>query len=111
MSLYKFRSGFKPNTPVHTKHKLSNPTADDISWWKEKLSETFVGLRIICPLEPLSNELFIDASTGWGIGLILDGKWLTWELKNGWRGDGRDIGWAKMVAIELAVQTSSRQST
>ena len=105
MSLYKFRSGFKSNTPIHTKHKLLNPTADDITWWRERLSKTFVGLRIICPPKPLPNELFVDASTGWGIGFILDGKWLAWELKDEWRHDSRDIGWAEMVAVELAVQT------
>jgi hypothetical protein len=105
VSLYKFRSGFKPNTPVHTKHKLSIPAADDISWWRAKLSESFVGLTIMRPPDPLPNELFVDASTGWGIGLILDGKWLAWELKDGWKSDGRDIGWAEMVAVELAVRT------
>ena len=33
------------------------------------------------------------------------GKWLTWEFKNEWRTDGREIGWAEMVAIELATWT------
>jgi hypothetical protein len=65
-----------------------------------------VGLKILCPPEPLSSELFfVDASMTWGIGLILDSKWLTWELKEGWKSDGRDIGWAEMVAVELAVRT------
>lgn len=51
------------------------------------------------------TSLFVDASTSWGIGLVLNGKWLAWRLKNGWRGDGRDIGWAEMVAVELAMHT------
>lgn len=37
--------------------------------------------------------------------MILDGKWLTWEFKEGWRSDGREIGWGEMVAIELAIHT------
>jgi hypothetical protein len=78
---------------------------NNISWWRKRLSEPFVGLKIIRPPEPLLSELFVDASTTWGIGLTLDGKWLTWELKEGWKSDGRDIGWAKMVAVELAVRT------
>ena len=64
-----------------------------------------MGLKIVRPPEPLSSELFVDASTTWGIGLILDSKWLAWELKEGWKSDGRDIGWAEMVAVELAVRT------
>ncbi|CAL1715691.1 unnamed protein product [Somion occarium] len=43
--------------------------------------------------------LFVDASTSWGIGLVANGKWLAWQLKPGWKSDGRDIGWAEMVAI------------
>jgi hypothetical protein len=62
-------------------------------------------MKIICPPEPLDNRVFVDASTGWGIGMILDGKWLAWQLKDGWKSEGREIGWAEMVAVELAVRT------
>ena len=47
----------------------------------------------------------MDASTSWGIGLVLDGKWLAWHLKDGWQAEGREIGWAEMVAVELAIMT------
>ena len=57
------------------------------------------------PPEPLDTALFVDASTGWGIGLVLDGKWLAWQLKDGWNADNRGIGWAEKVAVELAVRT------
>jgi hypothetical protein len=40
----------------------------------------------------------------WGIGLILNGQWLTWELKENWKSNGRDIGWAEMAVVELAIQ-------
>jgi hypothetical protein len=40
-----------------------------------------------------------------GIGLILDRKWLAWQFKEGWRSEGHEIGWAEMVAVELAVWT------
>jgi hypothetical protein len=33
-------------------------------------------------------KLFVDASTGWGIGLILNGKWLAWQFKEGWNSEG-----------------------
>ena len=37
--------------------------------------------------------------------MILDGKWLAWQLKDGWKSEGREIGWAEMVAVKLAVRT------
>lgn len=46
---------------------------------------------------------FFDASTGWGIGLVLAGEWDHWRLRPGWKSDGRDIGWAEMVAVELGL--------
>jgi hypothetical protein len=105
VSLYKFRGSFKSNTHTFTKHKLSKMAASDIEWWRERLTCPFLGLSIIRPPDPLSTELFVDASTSWGIGLILNGRWLAWKLKEGWKSDGREIGWAEMAAVELAVRT------
>ena len=62
-----------------------------------------------CPMEgacaptPHPSEIFIDTSTSWGIGFVMDGKWLAWELIPGWKTDDRDIGWAEMVAVELGL--------
>ena len=66
------------------KHKLSAGTAEDMAWWRQRLQDKFIGMKIIRPPEPLDTKLFVDASTGWGIGLILDGKWLAWEFKDEW---------------------------
>jgi len=87
------------------RHKLSAGIAEDIAWWRQHLQDEFVGIRIIRPPKPLDTKLFVDASTGWGIGLILDGKWLAWQFKEGWNSEGREIGWAEMVAVELATRT------
>jgi hypothetical protein len=62
-------------------------------------------MKIIQPLKPLDSKLYIDASSGWGISLILNGKWLAWQFKEGWRSEGHKISWAEMVVVELAVQT------
>jgi hypothetical protein len=69
------------------------------------LQEEFVRMRIAHPLKPSDTELFVDASTGWGIGLILNGRWLAWQFKEGWNTEGRDIGWGEMVVVELAIRT------
>lgn len=47
----------------------------------------------------------VDASTSWGIVLVIDGQWQAWQLVPGWKSDGRDIGWAEMVAIEFVTHT------
>jgi hypothetical protein len=50
-----------------------------------------------------AEEIHVDASTSWGLGFIWKRKWLSWKLKSGWNWDGRDIGWAKIVAVFLAI--------
>jgi hypothetical protein len=45
----------------------------------------------------------MDASTSWGIGFWMEGKWIAWRAIAGWKSDGRDIGWLEMVAVELAL--------
>ena len=105
VSLFKFRGGFKSSHSEEVKHILSAGTADDMAWWRQRLQEDFVGIKIICPPEPSDNKVYVDASTSWGIGLVLDGKWLAWHLKDGWQAEGREIGWAEMVAVELAIRT------
>lgn len=32
-------------------------------------------------------------------------KWNTWTLRNGWKGEGRDIRWLEAIAVEFAVRT------
>jgi hypothetical protein len=48
-------------------------------------------------------EFWLDASSSWGIGIILDGEWDFWRLRPNWDRDGRNIGWAEIVAIELGL--------
>jgi hypothetical protein len=53
--------------------------------------------------ETIDLGMWVDASTSWGIGVIVEGKWLAWRLLDNWKGPGRDIGWLEGVAVELAV--------
>ena len=39
----------------------------------------------------------------WGIGIVVGGRWAAWKLCLGWKAEGRDIGWAEAIALELAV--------
>ncbi|KAF5329920.1 hypothetical protein D9758_018645 [Tetrapyrgos nigripes] len=79
---------------------------EDLEWWLEQLQLLFLGLHIIKPPAiDTSISLYVDTSTLWGIGLILNNKWLAWQFKEGWQGDGQHIGWAEMFAIKLAILT------
>jgi len=51
--------------------------------------------------EPLDLGIYVDASTSWGIGIIVEGKWLALQHKPSWKVPGRDIGWLETVAVEL----------
>lgn len=105
VSLYRFRGGFRIGGSEEVKHRVSAGASEDIAWWRRCLQDQFMGMEIIRPPSPSDTMLFVDASTGWGIGLILDGRWLAWQLRDGWNSEGREIGWAEMVAVELAIRT------
>ena len=104
-SLYRFRASFKESSTPWTRHRVPHEMAVDLEWWRSMLSSPFCGSEVWEPVAPLEEELYVDASTSWGIGLVFRGKWLAWELIPGWKDEGRDIGWAEMVAVELAMRT------
>lgn len=102
---YRFRATFKETTSRFIQHKVTAELRLDVEWWRTELRKEFVGIECVQPKEPLSLSLMVDASTGWGMGFVLDGKWLAWEFKENWKTDGREIGWGEMVVIELALRT------
>ena len=73
----------------------------DLKWWLVKLSLRGIS-RSLRPLGPLSDlGLYVDASTSWGIGIIINGEWAAFQLSPSWKIEGRDICWLETVAIEL----------
>lgn len=103
-SFYKFLSTFKPDTPSHIKHTIGPALHDDALWWRNELAKPWCGINIRIPPDPLKSEIFVDASTKWGVGFIMDGKWLAFKFVPGSFTEGRNIGWGEMVAVELAVR-------
>jgi hypothetical protein len=85
-------------------HRTPNASVlSDIQWWRTRLTADFCGSVLSRP-PPASNiEFWVDASTSWGIGVVFGNEWDFWKLKPGWEKDGRNIGWAEMVAIELGL--------
>jgi hypothetical protein len=76
-----------------------------MNWWCTMLSAPHICL----PLKgapPVSNiHIFVDTSTSWGIGFVMNGKWLVWPFHDGTIDleHGHNIGWAEFMAIELAL--------
>ena len=46
-------------------------------------------------------DIFVDASTDWGIGIKIGELWAAFRLRPDWKIAGRDICWLETVAIEL----------
>jgi hypothetical protein len=77
----------------------------DVEYWRTLLSQKFCGSMLRSPPTVLPIEFWVDASTSWGVGVVFDGEWQSWRLKQGWRIEDHNIGWAEMLAIELGLRT------
>ncbi|CDO73728.1 hypothetical protein BN946_scf185015.g56 [Trametes cinnabarina] len=96
-----FRSKFAPRYPPKS-------VIVDLGWWRDVLAKPSAK-RALRPRRSLTDlDVWVDASSAWGIGLITGATWDAWKWAvpyETWHSDGRDIGWAEMVAIELALRT------
>ncbi|CAK5263722.1 unnamed protein product [Mycena citricolor] len=109
VSIYRFVAAFNQLASPSIRHNLPEATANDIHWWRKQIGKPVLS-RTIKPELPLEHdEIFVDASTSWGIGLVTGGRWLAWKYKEGWKRAGRNIGWGEMVAVELAARTITSQ--
>jgi hypothetical protein len=104
-TLYQMVSSFKSDSSPFVKHRPTSRALIDIEWWCNELSRPWCGTHIRKIPEPLPSQIFVDASTSWGIGFMWEDHWMAWKLIPGWKSEGRDIGWAEMVAVELAYLT------
>lgn len=82
-------------------HKLSGSLGKALAWWENKLLDPHV-FRQLCPLGPLQDiGIYVDASTSWGVTVIIGHRWFAWRLAPDWKHLGVDICWLKSAAIEL----------
>jgi hypothetical protein len=80
-----------------------------LQWWEATLAQPGV-YRRLNPRTPAEDlGLYVDASTDWGIGIILGGKWDAWTLKEGWRAETRHNTWLEALAIELCIYALERR--
>jgi hypothetical protein len=85
----------------YVSHHLSASARSDLRWWEDILSLPDVS-RSLLIRSTIDLQVWVDASTDFGIGILIDGRWAAWKLLPGWKSEGRDIGWAESLAVELA---------
>jgi hypothetical protein len=94
-------AGFKGNSL--TRRHLSNTALKTLIWWENKLADASF-FRQLAPIGPLRDlGIYVDASTSWGVGIIIGSSWYAIPLKADWKSllPGHDICWLEAVAIEL----------
>jgi hypothetical protein len=63
------------------------------------------GSSIRPPPPPSDDSIWVDASTSYGVGLVINHTWDSWKLAPGWDSHpSRRIGWAEMVALECGIR-------
>lgn len=88
------------NSP-HVLHSTHRDTPRDLGWWDHRLSsQSLCTRRIPAPVEVFDVGAFSDASSGFGIAVVIHGWWRAWRLVGNWRSQG-DIQWAEAVGFEL----------
>ncbi|QRV93564.1 Fungal Zn(2)-Cys(6) binuclear cluster domain [Ceratobasidium sp. AG-Ba] len=102
--LYAFAAAF-PNKQYRRwawRHPTDRARAD-AEWWMHTLEHSTLCLSLREPWPEHHTPIFMDASTSFGIGIIVEGCVAAWKLTEGWKRPGVDIGWAEMAAVELAL--------
>jgi Reverse transcriptase-like len=102
-SISRFTSSFNYSSSSFIRKSPNTSLLSDIKWWRSQLSLDFCGSSLSKPPITSSIEFWVDASSSWGIGIILNNEWDAWKLLLGWDKNGRNIGWAEIVAIELGL--------
>ena len=76
----------------------------DLAHWSKILDSPFSW--VLAPKRlVIDMDIWVDASTSWGISILIDGFWDAWRLVDGWRSPSRHIGWLEALAIELMALT------
>ena len=98
-SLESLMASFSQNPFVP--HHAPRHTAADLSWWLDALNSPRPSRPIPGPASVTDRDAFSDASSGFGISIVIGNKWRAWRLIPGWKADGRDIGWAEAVGFKF----------
>jgi hypothetical protein len=100
-ALSNFIADFKGN-----KYSTRHPPPSlftQLKWWREQLEIPDVVRQLRLRGPPVDHELYVDASTEWGIGIKRGRYWDAWRGVGQWHSPSRHIGWLEAVAVELMV--------
>ena len=75
----------------------------DLKWWSQALATSGFHCQLLPRGPPLDMGLFMDASTSWGIGIVIAGSWADFKLHEDWKVEVRDICWLETVAVEILI--------
>jgi hypothetical protein len=95
-----------PHKPRHQPRQLDT----DLLWWLKTLGRPTLTREIPGAQEVVDVHAYSDASSTVGIGIVVCDRWRAWALKPGWNTDGRDIGWAEAVGMELLIRSVTREA-
>jgi hypothetical protein len=101
------KAGKSGSTHPLSSRNLSSHARQDLLWWSSALKQPFLGVKLCQhPIPDDSLHIFVDASSSWGIGIIINNQFDCFRLSDNWNtaDSGRDIGWAEFVALELATR-------
>src|SRR5882672_3613161 len=82
------------------------PLQADLSW-VQFIIKNLPNEIPLAPRQPLDLQWWGDASTSFGIGIVLGRHWAVWKWAPGFKVGPRqefDIGWAEAVAVELGLR-------
>ena len=93
------------------KWPIRSAAKKNLEWWSSSLGNAPIFLDLCPQISPdPSITVYTDASSSWGIGVVINEVHDRFRLTDGWQRDGkpdsepaRDIGWAEFAAVELAV--------
>jgi len=75
----------------------------DLQFWYKALQDADVSRPLIPHGDIQDLGIYVDACTSWGIGIVIDGSWAAFWLKDDWKVPDHDICWLETVAIKLLV--------
>lgn len=87
------------------RRKLDQDVKEDLEFWKLTL-ESFKHLRLIASPMPLEIGWVGDASTSYGIGILVGSRWSQFHMTDAWKSadeDHKHINFLETVAIRLCL--------
>ncbi|KNF00883.1 hypothetical protein PSTG_05775 [Puccinia striiformis f. sp. tritici PST-78] len=75
---------------------------EDLSFWLQSL-QTFENTRLAPIPTPTEIQWVGDASTSFGIGVLIGNRWGQLQMKESWQQGGNGIAWLETVAIRIGI--------